>query len=59
MPVESHVTELEEKHRRLEAEIQQELQHPGSDDLHITELKRQKLRVKEAIERLRPRTTTH
>ena len=59
MAVESHVAELEEKHRRLEAEIEEELQHPGSDRLHITELKRQKLRVKEAIERLRPSITTH
>ena len=59
MNIESHITELEEKHQRLEAEIQEELTHPGSDTLHITELKREKLRVKDQLEKLRIPPTYH
>ena len=59
MKIESHITELEEKHHRLEAEIQEELQHPGYDALHLTELKREKLRVKDRLERLRFGSTPH
>ena len=53
MTIESHITELEEKHHRLEAEIQDELSHPSRDTLHLTELKREKLRIKDRLERLR------
>jgi hypothetical protein len=53
MALEAHIAELIEKHRHLEDEIREELTHPGSDSLKITELKRRKLRLKEEIERLR------
>jgi hypothetical protein len=59
MKIESHIAELEEKHHRLEAEIQEELQHPGFDTLHLTELKREKLRVKDRLERLRYSPAPH
>ena len=59
MNIESHIAELEEKHQRLEAELQEELQHPGSDSLHIMELKREKLRVKDQLEILRLPSTVH
>ncbi|MFO1187277.1 MAG: DUF465 domain-containing protein [Alphaproteobacteria bacterium] len=59
MKIESHIAELEEKHHRLEAEIQEELQHPGADGLHLSELKREKLRIKDRLERLRVGSTSH
>jgi hypothetical protein len=59
MKIESHIAELEEKHHRLETEIQDELQHPGHDTLHLTELKREKLRIKDRLERLRFGSSAH
>lgn len=53
MALEAHISELIEKHLKLEKQIEEETIHPGADDLHISELKRQKLRIKEEIERLR------
>ncbi|MAN63044.1 MAG: DUF465 domain-containing protein [Rhodobiaceae bacterium] len=52
MAVESRIAELEKRHELLERAIEDELQSPGSDDLQVTQLKRQKLRIKEEIERL-------
>lgn len=53
MAVEAHIAELSVKHQKLEERIREELQHPSSDDLTITELKREKLRLKDEMERLR------
>ncbi|GAK45641.1 conserved protein [Tepidicaulis marinus] len=52
MALESHVAELTRRHEELEKRIERELLSPGSDDLHITELKRRKLRLKDEIEKL-------
>lgn len=52
MALESHIAELEKRHELLEKAIEDELHSPGSDDLQITELKRQKLKLKEEITRL-------
>jgi hypothetical protein len=52
MALESHIAELSNRHRALEMEIEGELHHPASDDLHIAELKKMKLRLKEEIEKL-------
>jgi len=53
MAISSHLAELEKRHQALEAEINEALTHPSSDDLRIAELKRKKLHVKDEIERLR------
>ncbi len=53
MSLQAHISELEAKHKALKEEIEEELAHPSSDDLHIAELKRQKLRLKDEIARLR------
>jgi hypothetical protein len=53
MSMQSHLAELEKKHRALEDEINECLAHPATDDLKIVELKRKKLQVKDEIERLR------
>lgn len=49
MSAESHVLELRKKHHALAEKIEVEQRAPGSDDLSIAELKRQKLRLKDEI----------
>lgn len=56
MAVEAHIAEIQEKHRQLDIQIENELQNPGSNDLQISALKREKLRLKEELERLRNET---
>jgi hypothetical protein len=52
MSLDSHLAELERRHRALEDEISEALAHPSSDGLKIAELKRRKLQVKDEIARL-------
>ncbi len=58
MSMQSHLAELEKRHRALEDEITEALAHPSIDDLKIAELKRRKLQVKDEIARLRQDTGT-
>jgi len=51
--------ELEQRHRMLEDEIAEALQHPSTDDIKLTELKRRKLQVKDQIARLRTEASIH
>ena len=51
--VNAHVAELERRHHKLERDIADALAHSSTDDLTIAELKRQKLKLKDEIERLR------
>ncbi len=53
MALDAHLDELSEKHSSLEKEIEEEMARPQADTLKISELKRQKLRIKDEIERLR------
>jgi len=53
MTMQAHLSELERKHRALEDEIADAMNHPSSDALRIAELKRKKLLVKDEMERLR------
>jgi hypothetical protein len=53
MAIESHLAELERRHRALEDEITEALTHPSADDLQIALLKRRKLHVKDEIVRIR------
>jgi hypothetical protein len=59
MAVESHLVELEQRHRALEREIEVELAQPGSDTLRLTELKRRKLQVKDELVRLQGNRSVH
>lgn len=52
MTVASHLQELRRKHDHLSEEVEREQRSPGSDTLHIAELKKQKLKLKEEITRL-------
>jgi len=53
MAIDAHLEGLASKHRELENRIMAELAHPSADDLRIASLKREKLRIKDQIERVR------
>jgi hypothetical protein len=53
MTIQAHLAELERKHRVLEDELHDALNHPSTDALQILELKRRKLMVRDEIVRLR------
>jgi hypothetical protein len=52
MSVSSHLEELKRKHEALSDKVEAEQRSPGSSDLEIAEMKKEKLRLKEEIERL-------
>ena len=53
MATEAELAELTEQHRQLEADIEEEMSRPMADSLKISQLKREKLRIKEEIVRLK------
>lgn len=55
MALESHIRELDARHREIDTQIQAEMRRPGVDTARVTEMKRQKLKLKEEIEALRAR----
>jgi hypothetical protein len=57
MALAGHIQELSEKHRKLEQRIEAEMAHPDWDEAAIAALKKEKLRLKDEIERLR--TSVH
>lgn len=59
MSMNTHLAELEKRHRALEAEINEARAHPSVDNLQIVELKRRKLLVKDEIARLQAETSLH
>jgi hypothetical protein len=52
MATSTHLAELEQRHRMLEDEIAEALQHPSTDDFTLAELKRRKLQLKDQMARL-------
>jgi hypothetical protein len=53
MAIEGRIRELGQRHKSLERAIEDELHRPASDSGKLSELKRQKLRLKEEMEHLR------
>ncbi len=53
MALDAHLVGLSEKHRELDRRIDEEQERPTADPLKITEWKRQKLHLKDEMERLR------
>jgi len=51
MSLASHVETLKRKHEKLEHDIVETERHPGADHVEIAALKREKLRVKDEIEK--------
>ena len=52
MSLQAHLGELHAKHKALEAELADAMNHPASSDAEIAELKRKKLKIKDEISRL-------
>jgi hypothetical protein len=57
MALEAHIKELTDKHHKLQELIEAEMTHSGWDEIRVASLKKEKLRLKDEIERLR--TTEH
>ena len=52
MEADTHLASLATKHAHLERAIDEENHRPMPDSLRVTELKREKLRIKEEISRI-------
>jgi hypothetical protein len=52
MSLQAHLGELYAKHKALELELAEAINHPASSDAEIAELKRKKLKLKDEISRL-------
>jgi hypothetical protein len=57
MALQGHMQELSEKHQRLEDQIESEMAHPDWNETRVAALKKEKLRIKDELERLR--TSVH
>ena len=52
MSLSSHLQELQRKHEALSKKVEMAQRSPGTDNLEIIKLKKEKLKLKEEIERL-------
>ena len=59
MSLSAHLAELSEKHRLLERKIEEALNHSSTDDVEISQMKREKLKLKDEITRLQDSETRH
>ena len=55
MALESRIRELDTRHRSLDSEIDAESRRPSFDTIRLTEMKRQRLKIKEEIASLKGR----
>ncbi|HWA00615.1 MAG TPA: DUF465 domain-containing protein [Caulobacterales bacterium] len=55
MALESRLRELDTRHRDLDHAIENEARRPAADAMRLSQMKRQKLKIKEEIEALRQR----
>ena len=59
MATSMNLAELAQRHRMLEDELAEALQHPSTDDLKLVELKRRKLQLKDEMTRLSHNESVH
>ena len=59
MSVSSHLDQLRQKHESLKVRIREEERRPAVNHLEITAMKREKLHIKEEIERLSTTAVAH
>ncbi|MCG7621972.1 MULTISPECIES: YdcH family protein [unclassified Epibacterium] len=52
MSLSSHLTELKKKHEHLSFEVERAEKSPATDRLQVKSMKKEKLRLKDEIERL-------
>lgn len=53
MALQGHIQELSEKHKKIQELIEDEMTHPDWNEYRVAALKKQKLRLKDEMERLR------
>ncbi|MBN9672432.1 YdcH family protein [Roseibium aggregatum] len=59
MSMQSHLAELERRHAEMKRRIEDAQLHPSTDSLELAGMKRQKLKIKDEIERIRKDVTLH
>jgi len=52
MSLTSHLQELRKKHESLSVQVEEAQRRPATDTLELAEMKKQKLKLKEEIQRL-------
>lgn len=53
MALQGHINHLAKQHQKLEENINAEMTRPDWDETRVSELKKQKLRIKDELEKLR------
>ena len=53
MALEGHINHLSNQHKKIEDIIENEMANPDWDEMRVAALKKQKLRIKDELERLR------
>ena len=53
MALEGHILNLSNQHRKISEIIESEMANPDWDEMRVAALKKQKLRIKDELERLR------
>ena len=53
MALEGHIEHLSNQHRKIQDIIEAEMANPDWDEIRVAALKKQKLRIKDELERLR------
>jgi len=53
MTLVSHLDQLKQKHHNLEQQLENARKHPSISDQEIAEIKRQKLQLKDKIDKIR------
>ena len=57
MALDSNIREVADKHRKIQELIEDEMTHSSWDEMRVAALKKEKLRLKDELERLR--TSSH
>ena len=53
MALQGHINHLSNQHRKIQDIIENEMSNPDWDEVRVAALKKQKLRIKDELERLR------
>ena len=53
MAIQGHINHLSNQHKKIEDIIESEMANPDWDEMRVAALKKQKLRIKDELERLK------
>lgn len=56
MALQGHINHLSNQHKKIENIIESEMSNPDWDEIQVAALKKQKLRIKDELDRLRATT---